>query len=72
MTEAIPFWELVPLEELVEQQRVSAVEDLDEIAVLWPADDDPDELLQYVLVERAERRKLGDNSEKMDRQNEGD
>jgi hypothetical protein len=57
MKEASSFWESVPLEELVEQQRVSAVEDLDEIAALWPADDDPDVLLRYLLGERIERRK---------------
>jgi len=57
MAEALPFWKSVPLEELAEQQGVSAVNDLDEIAALWPANDDPDELLQHLLVERTERRK---------------
>lgn len=35
-----------------------AVDDLDAIAALWPADDDPDELSQYLFQERRERRKL--------------
>ena len=64
MKEASSFWESVPLEKLAEQQGVSAVEDLDEIAVFWPADDDPDELLRYLLTERAERRKLGESQGK--------
>lgn len=45
-----------PLDQLARQQSVSPVEDLDELAALWPADDDPDELLQWLLAERAARR----------------
>ena len=60
-TEVTPFWKSVPLEELAEQQGVSAVDDLDEITALWPADDDPDELLQHILTERGERRKLNES-----------
>lgn len=52
------FWKPIPLEELAEQQGVSAVSDLDEISALWPADDDPDELLRHILLERTERREL--------------
>jgi hypothetical protein len=52
------FWRSMPLDELAEQQGVSAVSDLDEIADLWPADDDPDALMHYVLAERSERRSL--------------
>jgi hypothetical protein len=52
------FWRSMPLDELAEQQGVSAVSDLDEIADLWPADDDPDALMHYVLAERNERRSL--------------
>jgi hypothetical protein len=52
------FWESRTLEELAEQQGVSAASDLDEISALWPADDDPDELLDHILLERSERRKL--------------
>ena len=53
--------ESFPIEELAAQQSVSAVEDLDEIAALWPADDDPDELLQHLFTERAERRKRSES-----------
>lgn len=52
------FWKSIPLEELAEQQGVSAASDLDEISALWPADDDPDELLHHILLERKERRGL--------------
>jgi hypothetical protein len=34
------------------------VNDLDEISDLWPADDDPDELLNHILTGRKERRAL--------------
>ncbi len=49
----------VSLDELAKQQGVSAASDLDEISVPWPADDDPDELLRCILLERSERRKPG-------------
>ena len=55
------FWKSIPLEELAEQQGVSAASDLDKISALWPADDDPDELLHHILLERSERRKLRSN-----------
>lgn len=55
-----PFWKSLPLDELAEQQGVSAVSDLDEISALWPVDDDPDELLRHVLHERAARRTLAE------------
>ena len=61
MAEAIPFWQSISLEELSEQQRVSAVNDLDEIAALWPTEDDPDELLRHLFAERAERCKLSES-----------
>ena len=67
MKEASSFWESISLEDLAKQQQVSAVDDLDETADLWPTDDDPDELLLYLLAERAERRKLGENREKIGR-----
>jgi hypothetical protein len=66
MTEAIPFWKSAPLEELAEQQGVSAVDDLDEIIALWTAEDDPDELLQHLLTDRGKRRKLGSKQESYD------
>jgi hypothetical protein len=46
------------LNQLIEQQQVSPIDDLDEVSRLWPADDDPDLLLEYVLNERTERRQL--------------
>ena len=50
--------EAAPLSLLIAQQRVSPIDDLDELSRLWPADDDPDLLLEHVLNERAERRRL--------------
>jgi hypothetical protein len=44
------------LDEMIREQGVSQVSDLDEISDLWPADDDPDGLMHYVLEERKERR----------------
>ena len=40
---------------LIDQQGVKPVTDLDELAALWPANDDPDELLAFILDERNER-----------------
>ena len=57
-SESEAFWQTLSLEELAVQQGVVAVDDLEAIAALWPADDDPDELLHYLLQERRERRKL--------------
>jgi hypothetical protein len=53
-----PFWKSVPTDELAERQGVSPVSSLDELSALWPADDDPDELLRFILAERENRRKL--------------
>ena len=50
-------WSSSSLAELAEAQGVGPVEDLEGIAALWPSDDDPDELLDYVLAERAARRR---------------
>jgi len=51
------FWHSVSLEELAEEQGSGTASDLDSIAALWPADDDPDALLNFVLHERGERRR---------------
>ena len=51
------FWSSLSLAELAEAQGVAPVEDLDGIADLWPADDNPDEVLAHVLAERAARRR---------------
>jgi len=48
----------IPLAELAKQQGVSPADDLDAIADLWPAPDDPDELLEFILTERSARRRL--------------
>jgi hypothetical protein len=58
------FWKSIPLEELMEKQLVSPTDDLDEISSLWPADDNPDDLFQYVLSERVNRRTLSQGNEK--------
>jgi len=34
-------------------------DDLDKIAALWPADDDHEELLRFILSERIARRNQG-------------
>ena len=57
-TKTRPFWESLSLEELAEQQGVAPVEDLQEIGDLWPVDDDPDELLRFILEERRARRQV--------------
>ena len=61
-TKPVPFWQTRTLEELAAEQGVAEVEDLDEIAALWPAKDDPDALLAYLLSERAARRKAAAKS----------
>jgi hypothetical protein len=47
----------IPLENLVVQQSVTPITDIDELSVLWPVDDDPDDLLSHILFERAQRQK---------------
>ena len=44
------------LNELAKEQGVRPVKDIQEIADLWPVDDDPDELLRFILEERRARR----------------
>lgn len=53
-----PFWKSPSLDELIAEQGVTSVADLDELSALWPADDDPDELLEHIQRERAARRHL--------------
>ena len=48
------------LQSLIDQQGVEPVTDLDELAELWPADDDPDKLLAFILADRKERRFVAD------------
>jgi len=51
------FWQPVSLEELAEEQGVAPVSSPEEVFALWPADDDPDDLLNFVLNDRGARRK---------------
>jgi hypothetical protein len=46
------------LRRLIAEQGVTTIEDLDQLAALWPADDDPDALMNYVLSERQARVQL--------------
>jgi hypothetical protein len=46
------------LSRLITEQGVTPIDDLDELAALWPADDDPDALMNYVLSERQARLQL--------------
>ena len=46
------------LKRLIVEQRVTPIDDLDHLASLWPADDDPDGLMNYVLSEREARVQL--------------
>ena len=46
------------LTRLIAEQDVRPIDDLNELAALWPADDDPDALMNYVLSERQARLKL--------------
>jgi len=39
----------IALRDLIERQGVSPIDSLDELSDLWPADDDPDLLLQHIL-----------------------
>jgi hypothetical protein len=43
---------------LIAEQGVGPIDDLDELAALWPADDDPDALMNFVLSERQARVQL--------------
>jgi hypothetical protein len=52
------FWQSVSLEELAEEQGVMPVSTPEEVFALWPVDDDPDDLLNFVLHDRGTRRKL--------------
>lgn len=46
------------LSRLIAEQGVKPIDDLDELAALWPADDDPDALMNFVLSERQARVQL--------------
>jgi hypothetical protein len=55
-TKPRPAWESLSLEALAQQQGVKPADDLQEVAHLWPVDDDPEELLRFILDERRARR----------------
>ena len=46
------------LSRLIAEQGVTPIDDLRELAALWPADDDPDALMNFVLAERQTRLQL--------------
>jgi hypothetical protein len=46
------------LSRLIAEQGVAQIDDLKELAALWPADDDPDALMNFVLSERQTRLQL--------------
>ena len=52
------FWSSLSLTELAEAQGIAPAGDLEALAALWPSDDDPDELLEYLLADRAARRRV--------------
>ena len=43
------------LKQLIAEQGITPINNLDELAALWPADDDPDALMNLVLAERQAR-----------------
>ena len=47
------------LQQLAREQGVKRIDDLDELGALWPAEDDPQKFLEFILSERAARRRLG-------------
>ena len=55
------FWSSLPLVDLAKLQNVAPVDDLEDIVALWPSDDDSDELMDHVLLERAARRQAVGN-----------
>lgn len=51
------------LDRLIAEQGVRPIADLDELAALWPADDDPDALMNFVLSERQARVQRDDDEQ---------
>lgn len=52
------FWSSLSLAELAEAQGIAPVDNVEDLAALWPSDDDPDELLDHLLAERGARRRV--------------
>ncbi len=59
--ESRSFWQAISLDELAEEQGREVVFDLDSAGTLWPADDDPDALFDFIVHERHERRRVAAN-----------
>ena len=57
MSESRSFWQSVSLKELAEEQGSRGGVRYYSIAALWPAEDDPDSLLKFIIHERRERRR---------------
>jgi hypothetical protein len=55
-TKRVPARKSLSLDQLAKEQGVLPVKDIQEIADLWPVDDDRDELLRFILEERRARR----------------
>lgn len=49
---------ILALARLIQQQQVAPIDDLDALSDLWPADEAPEDLLKFILSERAQRRQL--------------
>ena len=52
------------LSRLIAEQGVRPIDDLNQLADLWPADDDPDALMNFVLSERQARVQPEDEQSK--------
>ena len=52
------FWSSLSLTELAQAQGIAPVDDLEALAALWPSENDPDELLEHLLADRAARRRV--------------
>ena len=52
------FWSTLSLTELAQAQDIAPIDDLEALAALWPSENDPDELLEHLLADRAARRRV--------------
>ncbi len=58
LSAASSFWAPQSLDNLIRQQGITPAGSLDEISALWPAEDDADELLDFIHSRRTEHRQL--------------
>lgn len=56
--EMSPFCTSLSLDELAKLQGIDIAQEPDVISSLWPADEDPDEMLNHIICERAYRRQI--------------